>query len=204
MRWALRDPLAALLTISGAALAAILMLELRPGPAVPVQTDTTRQGAAEEGEPLAASPSPTLSLPPPDTFTEMVERPLFNPSRRPHERDGGNGMGTGSALAAASRDDIRLVLTAVIIHGEDRLALLRNREAGEILSVRAGERVGSWSLAEVHADRVVLEKQGSRVTLALRRFESGPDGAGRRKDGSGRTHENGAMRPDGRAGGGTD
>lgn len=176
MRWVLRDPAMVLLTISAATLAAVLALELHLQPVAPAQRHAPQQGDTEV-EPPSLSNTPTLSLPPPDSFTEMVQRPLFNAARRPREQSDGNMVNAKSSMADASDQEVRLVLIAVIIRGDEQRALLRDPAAGEVFSARAGERVGSWSLAEVHADRVVLKKQGSTVTLALRRYESGSHSA---------------------------
>lgn len=63
----------------------------------------------------------------------------------------------------------QFVVYGVLIMGNDRIALLKEPKltAGKVQEIVLGAQVGPYRLARVEADRVVLEKDGSSLTVAV-------------------------------------
>ncbi|MBI4607414.1 MAG: hypothetical protein HY726_00210 [Candidatus Rokubacteria bacterium] len=63
----------------------------------------------------------------------------------------------------------QFVVYGVLIMGTDRIALLKEPKltAGKVQEIVLGAQVGPYRLARVEADRVVLEKDGSSLTVAV-------------------------------------
>ncbi len=94
-----------------------------------------------------------------ESFTDMIERPLFTASRRP-------------APAAAEPDagDLllgRYRLSGVVVTPTRRIVLLREADSGKTLRVAQGESVGGWLVADVTRARIVLESKDDRRVIRL-------------------------------------
>jgi general secretion pathway protein C len=79
----------------------------------------------------------------------------------------GNLFGAKRSGAAAASGAVRLMGVMAASAGQLGHAVLR-LDAKRIVAVRQGEEVEpGLRLAEVHVDRIVLERNGARETLAL-------------------------------------
>ena len=87
----------------------------------------------------------------------LVARPLFTAGRR---------LVTPMDTAPEAEID-DLVLRGVMVAGNGGSAMLEVQGTRRFHTVRQGEKIGGWRLAEVHADEVVFEKSGDRRTLSL-------------------------------------
>lgn len=131
--------------------------------------DSGRQGNAQPRPAQGADVQ--LELPeikPPamaaEMYADMVERPLFIEGRRPvvEEDEEENVQEVDSV------DDLELV---GIYTDDDRLMALFSKKGRDkkFLKKAQGDDIGNWLLQEVHADSVVLERNGKRQTLLLRK-----------------------------------
>lgn len=124
----------------------VVYTELRSGPAEPALVTE----AAVAPEPAAVPPAePAFTLPPLEDFSETVARPLFLPSRRPLAP-----AEDASAEAGVMRDLFTLI--GVIIFADERMALVKRRETGEVLRLIEGQRVDGWLVEAIMPDRVTL------------------------------------------------
>jgi hypothetical protein len=98
-----------------------------------------------------------------DTLRETVARPLFAPDRRPPAAEPVAQAAPASAPPVAQTVDLRLVGT--MRAGAGWRALLRDPATSDWVSV--GGSIGGWRVAEIDAERVVLEGQGRRMELSL-------------------------------------
>jgi general secretion pathway protein N len=139
------------LTLSGlaavcAVLAAALWLEIRDG---------GQAGDAQaQRDPAMSRPSleaPAFNFPPLEAFSEVVERNLFERSRR------ASGERTEEAGAPA-HEPVALTLTGVVITPQTRLALLSDNTPDNVIRLRPGESLGQWVLVEVRRNGVTLRK----------------------------------------------
>ncbi len=124
-------------------------------------------------DPGLAPPLPTLGSEaaeteprPLDAYSEISQRPLFSPDRRPRSVE------LVETVPDTGAGD--LTLTSVIITPELRMALLKAGENGEVLRVREGETLQgrpSWRLRELSPRQAELEGPEGIRTLALRVFD---------------------------------
>lgn len=113
---------------------------------------TADTGAKEVAEPVPALPVATLA-----DLAVAWRRPLFSPARQPDP---------GPAAAAAPGLE-GLSLSGVIIDGDARWALLRQRDKRP-LRLKRGDRLdGDWLLAELDATSVTFTRQGQVRRLSL-------------------------------------
>ena len=116
---------------------------------------------------------PTFSLPSVDNYAETVERPLFAHGRQPHQAVSVPQQPQKQRPVKQS-DPKRFVLSAVVMEGDMRVALLRDPTNGKLTRLKEGSSVGGWSLSEVKADSVVLSNGSTTQEVQLRRFEPPP------------------------------
>ena len=99
-----------------------------------------------------------LSFPPLEAFAEVVERTLFEPSRRPSRQ--------GGVVAGRVADAGALALVGVVIGPEGPLALLRDG-ASPAERLAPGASLGDWVVEEVRSDGVRLRRGGETRELLL-------------------------------------
>lgn len=115
-----------------------------------------------------------FDLPPRGDYAEVTARPLFNENRRPEERDA-EGSGQEEAVAAEeSRSELPpLSLTGVIITPEQRIAMLRNTNDQEYVTLKEGEPLEGWTLEEVSRRRIVFAMGGQEEIVELEVYTGG-------------------------------
>jgi len=99
-----------------------------------------------------------LDFPSLESFAEVVERTLFEPSRRPSRQ--------GGASAGRAADAGALALVGVVIGPEGPLALLRDG-ASPAERLAPGASIGEWMVDEVRSDGVRLRRGGETRELLL-------------------------------------
>jgi hypothetical protein len=126
----------------------------------------------------------SLSVPPITAFSEILERPVFSPDRRPPEvkpdESGTEAAGSEMAPAAetsaasASLPDRKptpephgLKLAGVLIENGTSRALIRAGDGSAGDWRMAGETVEGWTIRTITAGSVELEGAQGRVTLLL-------------------------------------
>lgn len=108
----------------------------------------------------------------PKSSAAVLERPLFNPGRRPRppvplpepvvEQ---SVQEPPPPLAGPGPEDYKLL--GVAIGPEGRIAALRVTASGEVVYVRKGEPIDSWSVVEVSDRTVAIGKVESPVTFRM-------------------------------------
>jgi hypothetical protein len=147
-----RHPMLAALAVVASLLAAAIGIELALGtPSV-------------QPSPAAKRPAPDSKLLPavvatsPDAYPETVARPLFIATRRP---------APDAPAQQASIPKGQYILQGVTIHGDTRIAFLREKSSGRTYRVERGKDVNGVTLASVEPDRVVLALGGDREELVM-------------------------------------
>ncbi|MBT9289615.1 hypothetical protein [Prosthecodimorpha staleyi] len=115
----------------------------------------------------------TLTL---DGLSATRDRPLFVPSRRPPPPPP-PAVVAPPPVAVLPADPgppapepvvpPTAVLTGVIVGGETRIAVFRGDD-GKPLTVRQGEEIQGWTVAEIQARSITLEQNGEQLELALK------------------------------------
>ncbi len=155
--WITRRPFVAAL----AALAVLLLV------AIGVEAEfASRLGRADGSAPAKASAAPEAKLLPPviaqaaeQAYPETAARPLFTPTRRlaPVEPSGGK-----PAFARG-----QFVLQGVIVVGDQRTALLREKASGRIHRVDRGKDLNGILVESIEPTEVTLASGGERERIAL-------------------------------------
>ncbi len=116
----------------------------------------------------ALPPEVALSFPPRETFSEVAERPLFSPTRRP-------AVAAAVVAAATASEVLNVDLVGVVIWPTQRLALVRINEGDGVLQVPEGGAVLGWTIVTIEPKRVVLRQGEAERELRLT-YKIGKDG----------------------------
>ena len=165
----------ALMALVVFALAAVLAWQWRDWP-------PTEPGPAAAGSQLPAAelPSPPAEeaidrfAPPKDKeeYVNVTERPLFLPDRRPPSEEPEEEE--APADSEEPSDLARLDLNAILLTPSESLAWVRDLEKKDLIRLHPGDELKGWSVKEILADRVLLERQGKKDTLVLRDYKNMP------------------------------
>jgi hypothetical protein len=176
-----------LLLLSGVALGlgVILLLDRQETPPLPQQdaadvAETSPPAlpeAPQEGQDAMLNPLENIEA---ESFSAVMDRPLFNPGRAPRPEDAPpepppvqEAPPEMPASAPGPRaEDFTLV--AISAGPSGRVAALRLMATGEVLYLREGQPVQSWSVLSVGDRSVVIGTPQDSVTLTL--FDSEPAG----------------------------
>lgn len=146
---------------------AMLLLSLwgvfRGGTAAELLPETPTEAPAVPAEPAQETGRIVRKY---DANKYIRTKPLRDPFRLPEE-------GAGQpAPAAASGEDAAVsspaavpVLQGILILGEDRRAMIADK--GQTKTVRTGEQVGQWTVADITGKQVVLSGPGGQTVLSL-------------------------------------
>lgn len=109
-------------------------------------------------------------------LTQTLDRPLFTADRKPPAAVDSTPESEIPAVAAAAPGGPSLELSAVVINGARRLALLQERGAGAtMIHAEQGQTLdGGWLLKEVLPERVILSRGGIEHEIVLRKFQPPP------------------------------
>jgi len=154
--WWLTGLNAALACLVIGELVALLLILMRPLPAVVVDLPKPK--------PLGEQPTPPPVEPAP-SLTAAVSRPIFQiPSHQPGStRSGGSAAPSQQAKSLAAR----LSLIGIVA-GNPPQAIIEDSETKKTHFVTAGQRViEGLTVEEVRNDRVVLDLDGEKIELSL-------------------------------------
>jgi hypothetical protein len=144
---------------AGAAALLVLVIGIETGfgtrlsPAIPA-------GASKKAPPHDARILPQVAaIDAQKAYPEMVARPLFTPTRRPAP------PAQAQPQAMFKRD--QYLLQGVIIAGNTRIAMLREKATGKVYRVEKGRELNGVTLAEVNPESVTLALGKDQEVLPL-------------------------------------
>ncbi|MFK5948779.1 MAG: hypothetical protein QM500_08440 [Methylococcales bacterium] len=145
-------------------LLAVLFIEWQTGkPDDQVAVIST--AAKQKQDPLIQLPKLILSKQTAESYTQMVETPLFIQGRKPIENDNEEEI---IEEDASKIDD--LVLQGLYSVKGNKIALFKAKGKDQgYLKKTQGEDVNGWQLIEIKADSVVMEQSGKKQSLMLRK-----------------------------------
>jgi len=103
---------------------------------------------------------PKYDPPPIEQFAAALDRPLFNPQRRPPE-------GAPSDAGVVEDRALSATLQGILFANSGSVALLTAVGESSRVQVSEGELFLGWRLLEIHPDNVVFERDDETVTLEL-------------------------------------
>lgn len=149
-----RNPLLLALALLAGVLALVLALELRL--ASPAARDAAPKGA--RGVEAKLLP-PVAARPPEQAYPEVTARPLFVSTRRPAPE--------AAVAQAPTMPKGKFTLQGVIVQGDQRTALLRERTSGRVHRAEAGQDVDGLKVLQIDRDAVTLGLGDERETVNL-------------------------------------
>ena len=123
-------------------------------------------GETGRAETLTAQPA-DLGLPPLVQYAAISERPLFSASRRPARRAQKPLQPQQPAKPPQLK---KYSLSAIIITGEQRLAMIQDNRTRSMLRLREGDELDSWRVQKISKDTVSLGFAGEVQKMILRRL----------------------------------
>ena len=115
---------------------------------------------ARRGAPADAKLLPALAQAAPEqAYPETAARPLFTPTRRPAPE--------AAAQQQAAFQPGQFVLLGVIMVGDNRVAMLREKSTGRIHRLSRGGEVNGIKLAAIERDSVTLASGGQQENVPL-------------------------------------
>jgi hypothetical protein len=102
-------------------------------------------------------PEARAAMPSRGTFTAIVERPLFSPSRRPPVE----------GIAADSIPILDFSLFGIVISTGEPSAIVKPDSGGDPVRVTEGETMSGWTVARIEADRILVQQGATERELLL-------------------------------------
>jgi hypothetical protein len=161
-----RHPLAVFLCALAAALLVVIGVQTGFGKSMRL--------AAAGAPTKRASPFEAKLLPPPavasaeQAYPETAARPLFTPTRRP----------APDAAPPSTFNRGQFVLQGIIVAGNTRTALLREKSSGRIHRVEQGRDIGGLKVAEIEREAVTLTQGPESEVLSLQVLKPTPTAGG--------------------------
>lgn len=111
---------------------------------------------------------PVYRAPPFESFSPMVQRPLFLPTRRPASVIKPPTPRLIIPEHAMVTKNINLLLSGVIHDGEEYTALVRKGKQGKLVQLKKDKTIDGWRLLEIKPEEITLNKGANFATLRLR------------------------------------
>jgi len=148
-----------------------------PEPSVAIATPAPNKPKSLEAASPAASPSPIVTaLPPIAAFAEIESRPLFRPSRRPPMAAEAPKQVEAPPPQTATASLPSYTLVGVFLSDDDRVAMLKLAINNEVKTVRVGEILDSWRVAQIDDGEVVLRNSEREIRIAFPVLDLGKTG----------------------------
>ncbi len=127
------------------ALAAVVYGQVRTAP--PAAIAATGGQAA----PLPALPGQlSFAMPAADTFSTILERPLFSPTRRPPAE--------GTVTIESSEPELEATLVGIIISAEEQIAIVKPTDGTRFARLSLGDSFHGWILESIEPNRVTFRR----------------------------------------------
>jgi len=143
--------------------------------AVPIG-DGAAGAARRQSQPFLAPSAADLALPPLESFSETLNRPLFTATRRPPSPLAALQGQQAAAPAQPERTGPRgekLVLGTYLLNGivvtpEQKIVLLKHAVSGKAVKVSEGEALDDWTVATVAPEYVILRRGDREERVSIR------------------------------------
>lgn len=160
-----RRPFMAGLAFLAVALAVLLAFEIAGTSRARIPAAASRPAAPAQAKLLPA----ITPVPAEQAYPETVARPLFTPTRRPAP--------TQAAAAAPTFNRGQFQLLGVIIAGNAKTAMLREKANGKVHRLELGREVNGIRVASIERDTVTLAQGGETEVVSLQVQKATPAAA---------------------------
>lgn len=105
---------------------------------------------------------------PTGTFSEIIERPLFMDTRRPHAAPVSADAKKHKRPHQTGPDILTLIsLSAIVITNEKHIALIEDNRTGKLQQLHQGEMYGGWTLTDVGTNSIAMQKGQDTRSIEL-------------------------------------
>lgn len=156
-----RHPLAIALSVLAAILVAVIAAELGLGASLRAQVTGVPGKRAAPFEAKLLPPQQVAQAE--QLYPEVAARPLFTPTRRP----------APAAVPPSTYTPGRFVLQGVIVAGNTRTAMLREKSSGRIHRAEVGREIDGIRVAQIDREGVTLTQGADREVLQLQVMRPG-------------------------------
>lgn len=161
-----RRPFIAAMAGLAVVLAVVLAFEIGEATRPRIPAAASRPGSAAQAKLL-----PSIAAAPVEqAYPETVARPLFTPTRRPAP------VQAAAAAPAFARGQFQLL--GVIIAGNTKTAMLRDKSSGKIHRVELGHEVNGIKVATIDRDTVTLAQGAETEVVPMQVQKAAPAAAG--------------------------
>ncbi len=170
MSWIQRRPLVA--ALAAALVALVVAIGFETGFGTHLRHSIPQESSKKAPAPEAKLLPPMVAVAPEQAYPETTARPLFTPTRRPAPPE------NVASKPAFNRG--QFVLQGVIVVGEEKTALLKEKASGKIHRVESGKDVNGITVERIDPTEVTLAMGGEKEKLALvvQKPEAGGRGVG--------------------------
>jgi general secretion pathway protein N len=132
--------------------------------------------ARRQSQPFLAPSAADLALPPLETFSETLSRPLFAATRRPPSPlaalQGQQGVPPPTQEKTGPKGE-KLVLgtyllSGIVVTSDQKIVLLKHATSGKSLRLAEGETLDDWKIATVAPDYVILRRGDREERVSIR------------------------------------
>lgn len=152
--------------------AVVVYIQVQSGPNLRVASLPVTASIAEPAPDLPTPPA--FSMPPLESFSQIIDRPLFSVSRRPEEAVGVTQQAAQQVQAQAHGFTVK----GIIIAENTRVALILRKGAKSMVQISEGQVIDGWTVATILPDRVVFRRGNVSNEVKI----EDPPGTGRKPD----------------------
>jgi hypothetical protein len=131
--------------------------------------------ARRQTQPFLAPSAADLALPPLETFSETLNRPLFAATRRPPSPlavlQGQQGATPTTEKTGPKGEKLVLgtyLLSGIVVTSDQKIVLLKHVTSGKSLRVAEGEMLDDWKIATVAPEYVILRRGDREERVSIR------------------------------------
>lgn len=133
--------------------------------------------ARRPARPFLVPSAADLALPPLETFSETLNRPLFTATRRPPSPLAAlHGQAAPAAPAPPERTGPKgerlllgtYLLNGIVVAGDRKIVMLKHAGSGKTLRVGEGDTLDDWTVSSVSADQVTLRRGDREEKMSIR------------------------------------
>ncbi len=151
-----------------AALAWTVYREIQVGAPVPVEA------AGRPAPPLPDLPAePSFVMAPAESFSAILERPLFSPTRRQ--------PATGTVTIESAEPELEVKVVGIIISSQEQIVIIKPKGSAQLVRLREDDSFQGWILETIEPDWITFRRGDIEETIELTYDEPPPVQKRRRK-----------------------
>ncbi len=134
-----------------AALAWTVYREIQVGQEIQVGAPEPVEVAGGQAPPLPDLPAePSFVMAPAESFSAILERPLFSPTRRPPAE--------GTVTIESAEPELEITLVGIIISSEEQIAIIKPKGGSQFVRLSEGDSFQGWILETIEPDRITFQR----------------------------------------------